>query len=140
MSTHLSLVVDNCLLLLIGATVILTVGCVVVQLHRAPIHRQRLGEMTIACCVVWLLLAVLPMRRPLDLAELATGGSVQEQQVEALATTRAAVSKMDVDTSLDSVSSGQLALVPSAVKKAARVTITATYKGKKQTVVVTVQP
>ena len=49
--------------LLSGSTVILALGCVAMATQRSPIHRQRVGEITIAAVVAWLLLTLLPLPR-----------------------------------------------------------------------------
>jgi beta-lactamase regulating signal transducer with metallopeptidase domain/biotin carboxyl carrier protein len=60
---HLS---DHGALLFLGATLFLGIGVVAVKLSRVPAHRQRLGELTVAAVLGWLVLAALPLPR-LDL-------------------------------------------------------------------------
>lgn len=49
--------------LLAGATAFLAGGFLAMRLQRSPVHRQRLGELTIACALLWLVLACLPLPR-----------------------------------------------------------------------------
>ncbi len=48
---------------LLGVTILLALGLVAVLISRAPIHRQRLGEFTIAATLLWLALAAVPLPR-----------------------------------------------------------------------------
>src|SRR3954470_24122991 len=50
-------------LLLVGMTVLLALGCLLVRFTRSPVHRQRLGEMTLVAVLAWSLLALLPLPR-----------------------------------------------------------------------------
>jgi hypothetical protein len=51
--------------LLAGVTLLLTFGCLAVAAHRSPVHRQRLAELAIAATLIWVILAVTPLPRPL---------------------------------------------------------------------------
>ncbi len=44
-------------------TLLLAIGCVCLALTRSPAHRQRIGELTIAGALVWLILALIPLPR-----------------------------------------------------------------------------
>jgi hypothetical protein len=46
-----------------GASALLLLSCGAVLLTRSPAHRQRLAEMGVFACVVWLVLACVPMQR-----------------------------------------------------------------------------
>ncbi|HZN68608.1 MAG TPA: M56 family metallopeptidase [Tepidisphaeraceae bacterium] len=50
-------------MLLLGTTVFLGAGTLAMRLQRSPVHRQRLGEITIACTLLWVVLACLPLPR-----------------------------------------------------------------------------
>lgn len=50
--------------LLAGATLLLALGSVANLVLRAPIHRQRISELTVMGILIWLLLACVPLRRP----------------------------------------------------------------------------
>jgi hypothetical protein len=50
-------------MLLLGTTVLLGAGTLAMRLQRSPVHRQRLGEITIACTLLWVVLACLPLPR-----------------------------------------------------------------------------
>lgn len=50
-------------MLLAGISALLVAGTVATASQRSPIHRQRLGEMTIACTIAWLALACIPLPR-----------------------------------------------------------------------------
>ncbi|MHC5065489.1 MAG: M56 family metallopeptidase, partial [Planctomycetota bacterium] len=52
--------------LLLGASCILALGSLLVFLCRAPIHRQRLAELSLAALLVWLVAVLLPMPRLMD--------------------------------------------------------------------------
>jgi len=56
-------------MLFLGATGLLALGWLGMAVHRAPVHRQRAGELTILGVLVWLALAVVPLPR-LSLGEL----------------------------------------------------------------------
>jgi beta-lactamase regulating signal transducer with metallopeptidase domain len=49
--------------LLAGATCLLALGCVLVGLQRAAIHRQRASQMTMLGVLLWLILACVPLPR-----------------------------------------------------------------------------
>ena len=49
--------------LLLGATALLGGGALAARLQRSPVHRQRLGELTVASTMLWLALACVPMPR-----------------------------------------------------------------------------
>ena len=59
-------------MLFFGATGLLALGWLGMAVHRAPVHRQRAGELTILGVLVWLVLAVVPLPR-LSLGELSLG-------------------------------------------------------------------
>ncbi len=44
-------------------TLLLLLGCAAAALTRSPAHRQRIGELTIAGVLLWLVLAILPLPR-----------------------------------------------------------------------------
>lgn len=50
-------------MLITGATALLVVGGVALLLHRAPINRQRAGELTILAVMTWMLIACIPLPR-----------------------------------------------------------------------------
>src|SRR5437667_444427 len=47
----------------VGVSVLLLLGSVLVLMHQQPIHRQRVAEATMGVCLVWVILACVPMRR-----------------------------------------------------------------------------
>ena len=49
--------------LLLGSTALLVAGALAVGCSRAPIHRQRLAELSVVAALLWLVLAVVPMPR-----------------------------------------------------------------------------
>jgi hypothetical protein len=57
------LLADHGLVLLGGVSAFLAAGVVAIRLQRSPLHRQRLGELTILCSLVWLVLACVPLPR-----------------------------------------------------------------------------
>jgi len=57
------LLAEHGVLLLAGTTALLALGSIVMIAGRAPIHRQRLGEITLATTLVWLVLACVPLPR-----------------------------------------------------------------------------
>jgi beta-lactamase regulating signal transducer with metallopeptidase domain len=65
MNDLINAIVSNGTALLVGATLLLTFGCLAVAAHRSPVHRQRLAEFAIAATLIWLILAVTPLPRPL---------------------------------------------------------------------------
>ena len=44
-------------------TLLLAIGCTCLALTRSPAHRQRIGELTVAGALVWLVLALIPLPR-----------------------------------------------------------------------------
>ncbi len=64
MSVLIQFLVGHSAMFLGGATCLLLVGAIAVLAVRTPIHRQRMGEMTILAVLVWLILACLPLPRP----------------------------------------------------------------------------
>lgn len=60
-------------MLLVGTTALLGAGAVAIRFQRSPIQRQRLGEIAVACTMVWIVLACVPMRRFLRAPEAAPG-------------------------------------------------------------------
>ncbi len=50
-------------MLITGASALLVVGGVALLLHRAPINRQRAGELTIVAVMAWMLIACIPLPR-----------------------------------------------------------------------------
>jgi beta-lactamase regulating signal transducer with metallopeptidase domain len=71
MNDFLDAIVSNAIVLLAGATLLLTAGCLAVAAHRSPVHRQRLAESAIAATLIWAILAVTPLPRPLARGYLA---------------------------------------------------------------------
>ena len=64
--THLiDATINNGPALFAGVTLLLTFGCLAVAAHRSPVHRQRLAELAIAATLIWVILAVTPLPRPL---------------------------------------------------------------------------
>ena len=54
---------DHALVLFAGSTTLLALGCGWMAWLRSPAHRQRLGELTVAGVLVWLILALIPLPR-----------------------------------------------------------------------------
>ena len=50
-------------MLLAGSTALLAAGTLAGRLQRSPIHRQRLGEFTVGCTLLWVVLACVPLPR-----------------------------------------------------------------------------
>ncbi|QDU44963.1 BlaR1 peptidase M56 [Symmachiella dynata] len=50
-------------MLITGASALLAVGGVALLLHRAPINRQRAGELTIVAVMAWMIIACIPLPR-----------------------------------------------------------------------------
>jgi beta-lactamase regulating signal transducer with metallopeptidase domain len=50
-------------MLLLGTTLLLALATLLVSLHKQPIHRQRIAESTRLLCLLWLLLACIPLPR-----------------------------------------------------------------------------
>ena len=55
--------VEHGAMLATGATVLLLLGTLATLLARAPLHRQRIGEMSVLATLVWVVLACLPLPR-----------------------------------------------------------------------------
>lgn len=49
--------------LVMGMTLFLALGCLVMRMTRSPVHRQRLGEMTLLGALLWSVLAIVPLPR-----------------------------------------------------------------------------
>lgn len=49
--------------LLLGSTTILAIGAVIVALTKEPLHRQRIGELSVLACLAFLALACVPFQR-----------------------------------------------------------------------------
>ncbi len=65
--------IDHGPLLFGGSTLLLGVGCLLVTMHRSPLHRQRLAELCVAGASLWLILALIPLPRWIAWSD---GGSV----------------------------------------------------------------
>ncbi len=63
MNSLLQFLIEHGVMLACGATVLLCVGVAMMLAQRAPINRQRAGEMTILAVVAWIGLACIPMPR-----------------------------------------------------------------------------
>lgn len=63
MSALVTFLAAHGLMLLAGASALLAAGAGAAASQRSPIHRQRLGEATIACTIAWLALACIPLPR-----------------------------------------------------------------------------
>src|SRR6266850_6279163 len=50
-------------MLLAGVSMMLALATVLVLVHRQPIHRQRIAEASMVSCVIWLILACIPLPR-----------------------------------------------------------------------------
>lgn len=50
-------------LLIVGVTLLLAAGCLLVRSTRSPVHRQRIGEMSLFAVLIWCLLACVPLPR-----------------------------------------------------------------------------
>ena len=50
-------------MLMLGTTVLMGLGCIAICLSKLPIHRQRLGELTLGVTLLWMVLALLPLPR-----------------------------------------------------------------------------
>jgi beta-lactamase regulating signal transducer with metallopeptidase domain len=59
----LQFVAEHGAMLLAGVTAMLGAGAAAVRFQRTPIQRQRLGELTVACTLLWLVLACVPLPR-----------------------------------------------------------------------------
>ncbi len=63
MSEYLERIASFGPLLFVGTTALLAAGCVAIRLTSVPIRRQRLGELTVAAALAWMVLAVTPFPR-----------------------------------------------------------------------------
>jgi beta-lactamase regulating signal transducer with metallopeptidase domain len=54
---------ENGAMLLVGTTMLLSLGACALIFQRVPVHRQRIGELTILAVLFWLVLACLPLPR-----------------------------------------------------------------------------
>src|SRR4051812_8436370 len=50
-------------MLLLGITLILTCAAIAIALHNQPIHRQRLAEAAMLLCILFIILALIPLPR-----------------------------------------------------------------------------
>jgi hypothetical protein len=50
-------------MLLAGSTLLLALGGLGTLLHRSPVHRQRVGELTVLAVLLWIVLACVPLPR-----------------------------------------------------------------------------
>ena len=75
MNPLLQFLVAHGAVLLTGASVLLTLGATFMLVQRSPIHRQRLGEITVLATLLWLVLTSLPLPRlSLERASAPDGG------------------------------------------------------------------
>ena len=49
------------LMLLGGSTALMSAGAVALAAQRSPAHRQRLGELTLLCTLLWSICACVPL-------------------------------------------------------------------------------
>lgn len=63
MNALLGFLVEHGLVLVIGTTAVLALGVVVMTCQRSPVHRQRVGELTVAAWLVWVVLTCVPLPR-----------------------------------------------------------------------------
>jgi hypothetical protein len=63
MTRVIAFLVEHGAMLATGATVLLLLGTLATLLARAPLHRQRIGEMSVLATLAWLVLACLPLPR-----------------------------------------------------------------------------
>ena len=63
MANVLGFLAEHGLMLLAGVTALLSAGAIAAAMQRSPIHRQRLGELSILCTLLWLALACIPLPR-----------------------------------------------------------------------------
>jgi len=75
-------------LLVIGTTVLLGLGCAAIRCSSSPIHRQRLGELTLGAVLVWMLLATLPLPRLMPYSAWRFNHSTLTNDESVMATTR----------------------------------------------------
>jgi hypothetical protein len=79
MNALVGFVVEHGVVLLTGTTVILALGAVVMTCQRSPVHRQRVGELTVAAWLAWLVLTCVPLPRvSLDAAPTQIPGTETE--------------------------------------------------------------
>lgn len=90
--THLiDSLAHNALLLLAAVTILLALGAGFVAIARSPAHRQRIGELTLAAVLGWLVLAAIPLPRWLP-------GDVTNGKATAQADGAAAMSQPPTDS------------------------------------------
>ncbi|HEV8291225.1 MAG TPA: hypothetical protein VGP94_04860, partial [Tepidisphaeraceae bacterium] len=71
-------------MLLVGVTVLLALAAVLVVVHRQPIHRQRIAEATMVVCMIWLILACVPLPRlSVDRKKPAPGRTLELYELQA---------------------------------------------------------
>jgi beta-lactamase regulating signal transducer with metallopeptidase domain len=63
MMQMIAFLVEHGAMLASGASVLLLLGTVATLSTRAPLHRQRIGEISVVAALVWLVLACLPLPR-----------------------------------------------------------------------------
>ena len=63
MTPIIDLLTDHGGMLAAGSTVLLGIGTIAMAMFGPPVQRQRLGELTLAATMVWLLLACVPLPR-----------------------------------------------------------------------------
>src|SRR5688572_26515893 len=63
MSLMVNFLVANGAMLLLGITIFLAMASAVVLLQKQPIHRQRVAEFSMLACLVWVILACIPLPR-----------------------------------------------------------------------------
>ncbi|MCE9524572.1 MAG: M48 family metalloprotease [Planctomycetales bacterium] len=63
MNELLLLLAQNAVLLSVGTTLLLALGCLAVWFCKSPLHRQRISELTIAGVLAWIVLALFPLPR-----------------------------------------------------------------------------
>ena len=83
-NNRIETIASNAAVLLAGITVLLSFACLAVAAHRSPVHRQRLAEFAIAATLIWALLAVTPLPRPLARGFFAELSSATARQASAL--------------------------------------------------------
>src|SRR5437764_5867489 len=63
MKALVEFLVDHGATLLLGTTVLLSFALALVFVHKQPIHRQRIAESSMVLCVLFLILACIPLPR-----------------------------------------------------------------------------
>jgi len=63
MKAVLDFVAEHGAMLALGTTVLLSLALALVFVHRQPIHRQRIAEASMVLCVLFLVLACIPLPR-----------------------------------------------------------------------------